>query len=142
MDDAMGVLQDVQQRDDNLYRVIFQADPILLAIRKAGYGGTNRYEDLMDMANSDLVVNTTQKWICFRSGCIFSRRSFDDVVDMCKNHDEMLRCIPAIQPISNKDLTQDGFGVWYPYRPDLWYDPFSCRYGLFGSGWDRCICYR
>ena len=42
MDEAMGVLQDVQQRDDNLYRVIFQADPVPSAIRKAGYGGTNR----------------------------------------------------------------------------------------------------
>ena len=49
MDEAMGVLQDVQQRDDNLYRVIFR--PTLpSAIRKAGYGGTNRYEHLMDMA--------------------------------------------------------------------------------------------
>ena len=47
MDEAMGVLQDVQQRDDNLYRVIFQADPVPSAIRKAGYGGTNRYEHLI-----------------------------------------------------------------------------------------------
>ncbi len=39
LDEAMGVLQDIQQRDDNLYRVIFQADPIPSAIRKAGYGG-------------------------------------------------------------------------------------------------------
>ena len=61
LDEAMGVLQDVQQRDDNLYRVIFAADPVPSAIRQAGYGGTNRYEHLMDMANSDLVVNTTQK---------------------------------------------------------------------------------
>ena len=40
-------------------------------------------------------------------------RSFDDVVDMCKNHDEMLRCIPAIQPVSNKDLrkTASGYGT-------------------------------
>ena len=36
MDEAMGVLQDVQQRDDNLYRVIFQADLVPSAIRKAG----------------------------------------------------------------------------------------------------------
>ena len=61
LDEAMGVLQDIQQRDDNLYRVIFMADPIPSAIRQAGYGGTNRYEHLMDMANSDLVINTTQK---------------------------------------------------------------------------------
>ena len=113
MDEAMGVLQDVQQRDDNLYRVIFQADPIPSAIRKAGYGGTNRYEHLMDMANSDLVVNTTQKMDMLTKQLYIQSRSFDDVVEMCKNHDEMLRCIPAIQPISNKDLrkTASGYGT-------------------------------
>lgn len=113
MDEAMGVLQDVQQRDDNLYRVIFQADPIPSAIRKAGYGSTNRYEHLMDMANSDLVVNTTQKMDMLTKQLYIQSRSFDDVVEMCKNHDEMLRCIPAIQPISNKDLrkTASGYGT-------------------------------
>ena len=100
LDEAMGVLQDIQQRDDNLYRVIFMADPVSPAIRQAGYGGTNRYEELMDMANSKLVVYIQSK-------------SFDDVVAMCKNHDQMLKCIPAIQPISNKDLrkTASGYGT-------------------------------
>ena len=61
LDEALGVMQDIQQRDDNLYRVVLQADPVSDAIRKAGYGGTNRYEQLMDMANAELVMNTTQK---------------------------------------------------------------------------------
>ena len=113
MDEAMGVLQDVQQRDDNLYRVIFQAGPVPSAIRKGGYGGPNRYELLMGMANSDLVVNTTQKMDMLTKQLYIQSRSFDDVVEMCKNHDEMLRCIPAIQPISNKDLrkTASGYGT-------------------------------
>ena len=113
LDEAMGVLQDIQQRDDNLYRVIFMADPIPSAIRQAGYGGTNRYEHLMDMANSDLVINTTQKMDMISKQLYIQSRSFDDVVEMCKNHDEMLRCIPAIQPVSNKDLrkTASGYGT-------------------------------
>ena len=56
MDEAIGVLQDIQQRDDNLYRVIFMADPVPTAIRQGGYGGTNRYEHLMKMANSELDI--------------------------------------------------------------------------------------
>lgn len=89
------------------------ADPIPSAIRQAGYGGTNRYEHLMDMANSDLVINTTQKMDMISKQLYIQSRSFDDVVEMCKNHDEMLRCIPAIQPISNKDLrkTASGYGT-------------------------------
>lgn len=110
LEEAMGVLQDIQQRDDNLYRVIFQADPVPTAIRKAGYSGTNRYEDLMNMANSELVINTTQKLDLLRKQLYIQSTSFDDVVELCKNHDEMLKCIPAIQPISNKDLKQTASG--------------------------------
>lgn len=113
LDEAMGVLQDIQQRDDNLYRVIFMADPVPSAIRQAGYGGTNRYEHLMDMASSDLVINTTQKMDMLTKQLYIQSSSFDDVVDMCKSHDEMLHCIPAIQPIANKDLkkTASGYGM-------------------------------
>ncbi|MDR0940364.1 MAG: M23 family metallopeptidase [Mediterranea sp.] len=112
LDDAMGVLQDVRQRDDNLYRVILQADPVAPAIRRGGYAGTNRYEDLMDMANAKLVVNTTRKLDVLVKRLYIQSKSFDDVVEMCKNHDEMLKCVPAIQPISNKDLrkTASGYG--------------------------------
>ena len=110
LDEAMGVLQDIQQRDDNLYRVIFMADPVSPAIRQAGYGG---YEQLMDMANSKLVINTTQKMDVLSKQLYIQSKSFDDVVAMCKNHDQMLKCIPAIQPISNKDLrkTASGYGT-------------------------------
>ena len=81
LDDAMGVLQDIQQRDDNLYRVILQSDPVSPAIRQAGYGGTNRYEELMDLANAKLVVNTTQKLDVLSKRLYIQSKSFDDVVD-------------------------------------------------------------
>ena len=89
------------------------ADPVSPAIRQAGYGGTNRYEQLMDMANSKLVINTTQKMDVLSKQLYIQSKSFDDVVAMCKNHDQMLKCIPAIQPISNKDLrkTASGYGT-------------------------------
>ena len=113
LDEAMGVLQDIQQRDDNLYRVIFQADPIPSAIRQAGYGSTKRYEHLMDLADAELVINTTQKLDMLTKQLYIQSNSFDDVVEMCKNHDEMLKCIPAIQPIANKNLkkTASGYGT-------------------------------
>lgn len=128
MDDAMGVLQDIQQRDDNLYRVIFMADPVSPAIRQAGYGGTNRYEQMMDMANAKLVVNTTQKMDVLTKQLYIQSKSFDDVVDMCKNHDEMLKCIPAIQPISNKDLRQTASG--YGTRVDPIYGTMKFHAGM------------
>ena len=61
LDRAMTVLNDIQQRDDNLYRALLAAEPVSEAARNAGYGGTNRYNELMDLDNSQLVVQTTQK---------------------------------------------------------------------------------
>lgn len=113
LDEALSVMRDIQQRDDNLYRVVLQADPIADAVRKTGYGGTNRYEEWMDMANADLVVNTTQKMDMLDRQLYIQSQSFDEVVSLCKEHDEMIKCIPAIQPVSNKDLkrTASGYGL-------------------------------
>ena len=55
------VLDDLQKRDDNIYRVIFEADPIPSSIRKAGYGGVNRYQELNGFKNSDLIIETSKK---------------------------------------------------------------------------------
>ena len=117
LDEALNVMQGIQQRDDNLYRVVLQADPVADAVRKAGYGGTNRYEDLMDLANADLVVNTTQKMDVLNRQLYIQSKSFDEIVDLCKNHDEMLKCIPAIQPVSNKNLKQTASGFGYRIDP-------------------------
>lgn len=113
LDESLGVLQDLQQRDDNLYRIIFQADPLSSAIRKAGYGGTNRYAHLMNLTNADLVISTTQKLDILDKQLYIQSRSFDDVIDLCKSREEMLQCIPAIQPVSNNDLrrTASGYGM-------------------------------
>ncbi|MDR0988939.1 MAG: M23 family metallopeptidase [Prevotellaceae bacterium] len=113
IDEAMGVLQDIGQRDDNLYRVIFMADPLPSAIRRAEYIGTNRYAHLLNTANSDLVINTTHKLDMLAKQLYIQSGSFDQVVELCRNHDQMLQCIPAIQPISNKDLkhTASGYGM-------------------------------
>ena len=128
LDEYEAILSDIQLRDDNLYRVIFQADPIPSAIRQAGYGGTNRYEHLMDMADAELVVGTTQKLDMLTKQLYIQSRSFDEVVEMCRQHDEMLRCIPAIQPISNKDLKQTASG--YGTRVDPIYGTTRFHSGM------------
>ena len=61
VDDALLVLHDIEERDDNLYRVLLEADPVPEVARKSGFNGTNRYAELIDMSNADLVVKTSQK---------------------------------------------------------------------------------
>jgi len=128
LDEALGVMQGIQQRDDNLYRVVLQADPVADAVRRAGYGGTNRYEELLDMANSDLVVNTTQKMDMLNRQLYIQSKSFDEVVDLFKDHDEMLKSIPAIQPVANKNLKQTASG--YGMRIDPIYKTAKFHSGM------------
>ncbi len=112
LDDAMEVLEEIQQRDDNMYRVVLNSEPVSSTVRNAGYGGTNRYNELMNMDNSALVVETTQKMDMLAKQMYIQIKSFDELVKLSKEQDEYLRHIPAIQPIANRDLkrTASGYG--------------------------------
>ncbi|MCL2649781.1 MAG: M23 family metallopeptidase [Candidatus Azobacteroides sp.] len=113
MNEDQRVLSDLQQRDDNLYRAIFQADPIPNSIRKPNYGSTNRYEKLMNMPNSELVISTTKKMDMISKQLYTQSLSYDEIAKMIANQKERLKCIPAIQPVANKDLTRiaSGYGM-------------------------------
>ena len=106
------VLDDLQHRDDNIYRVIFEADPIPNSIRKAGFGGVNRYQHLGGYSNSELVVRVTEKADQLSKQLYIQSKAFDEIITLVKNKAEMLASIPAIQPVSNKDLSRmaSGFG--------------------------------
>ena len=61
VDAALEVLSDLQQRDDNMYRVILQAEPVNDEIRNNGIYNPSRYENLLQMSDAELVVSTSQK---------------------------------------------------------------------------------
>ena len=113
LDQALDVLDDIQQRDENVYRVIFEADSIPNAFRRAGFGGVNRYRYLEDLDNAELVISTAKKLDGVMKQLYVQSRSFDEIIDLAQRKEEMIRCIPAIQPISNKDLkrTASGWGM-------------------------------
>ncbi len=135
LDEAMEVMEDIRQRDDNLYRVMFMADPVSEDVRNATYTGTNRYEELENLDNAALVMATTQKTDMLARKLYIQSKSFDEIVDFYKNHEDMLRHLPAIQPVSNKDLkrTASGFGyrIHPIYQTRIFHDgmDFSCDIG-------------
>jgi murein DD-endopeptidase MepM/ murein hydrolase activator NlpD len=116
-DEAMEVMEDIRQRDDNLYRVMFMAEPVSDAVRNADYAGTNRYEEFEDLDNAELVIATTQKMDALSRQLYIQSKSFDEVVDFYKNHEDMLRHLPAIQPVANKDLKRMASGYGYRIHP-------------------------
>ncbi len=110
--DIENVLYDVQRRDDNVYRVIFEADPIPANVRQAGTGGVNRYKDLEGYASSDLVVATRKRLDRIAKQLYVQSLSLDEVANLALRKKELLASIPSIQPIPN-DKTQisSGFGI-------------------------------
>ncbi len=112
MNNLAVVLDDLEQRDDNVYRAIFEAEPIPDDIRKSGFGGADRYNDLEGFTYSQLMISTTQKMDQLAKQMYIQSKSYDEVVKLAENKEKLLSSIPSIMPISVKDLkgTPSGFG--------------------------------
>ncbi len=128
MDQVQVVMDDIQERDDHIYRVIFETDPIPASIRKSGFGGVNRYKKLEGYQNSKLIVETTKKIDQLSKQVVIQSKSFDDVIEQAKRKEDMLASIPAIQPVANKDLKRMASG--YGYRIDPIYKTRKFHAGM------------
>lgn len=117
MDEAAEVLDDIQERDNNIYRTIFEAEPIPASIRKAGFGGVERYKELQGYGNSDLMIETSKRLDRISKQLYIQSKSFDDVVKLVRGKAQLLAAIPAIQPISNEDLRHQPSGFGWRTHP-------------------------
>lgn len=125
---VQAVVADIQDRDDNIYRVIFESEPIPSSVRKAGFGGADRYEKLEGYKNSDIIKGTTQKLDMITSQLYVQSKSYDEVFELAKRKEEMMAAIPAIQPVSNKDLRR--IGSYFGYRTDPFYKVTKMHDGI------------
>ncbi|KPK80800.1 MAG: peptidase M23 [Bacteroides sp. SM23_62_1] len=112
-----SVLEDIENRDDNIYRTIFNAEPIPKSVRDAGFGGVNRYEYLEGYDHSYIVIETRNRLDQLAKAIYVQSKSYDEVIELAKNREDQLACLPAIQPISNKDLTRTASGWGYRIHP-------------------------
>jgi len=142
MDNLAIVLDDMQNRDDNIYRVIFESEPIPSQVRNAGFGGANRYKELEGYESSALLIETQRKLDILSKKAAVQSKSFDEVKNMALDKEKMLASIPAIQPVANKDLKRmaSGFGrrmhPIYKVRKMHWGMDFSAKRGtpIFATG--------
>lgn len=123
-----SVIGDLRERDDNIYRVILESEPIPSSVRKAGFGGTERYAKLEGYKNSDIIKSTSRKLDLISSQLYVQSKSFDEVFELAKRKEELIASIPAIQPISNKDLRR--IGSYYGYRTDPFYKVSKFHEGI------------
>ncbi|MBX7050571.1 MAG: M23 family metallopeptidase [Flavobacteriales bacterium] len=104
---------DLQDKDDNVYRSIFGAEPYPEHLRKGGVGGSDRYRNLKGFESSEEVIMTNKRINRLQRLLVAQSKSFEEVFNLAKTQDEMLQSIPAIQPVANKDLKRlaSGFGM-------------------------------
>ncbi|MDP4187064.1 MAG: M23 family metallopeptidase [Bacteroidota bacterium] len=117
LDQVSKVLKDLEDRDDNIYRTIFEADPIPESVREAGFGGVNRYSELEGYSNSKLIIETTKKLDILTKEAYIQSKSYDQVIALARNKQKMLASIPAIQPIPLKNLVRPASGFGWRIHP-------------------------
>lgn len=116
LDEALDVLDDIGQRDDNMYRVVLQGDPIGQEARNRLAKNTQRYDSLMQLSDANLVVSVAQKMDLVERQLNRQSRSFDELVELFRNQEDRLKHIPSIQPVSDKNLKYMASG--YGWRVD------------------------
>lgn len=108
LDQVSAVMADIQNRDDNIYRTVFNSEPIPASIRTAGFGGVNRYTELEGYDNTQIVIETARRIDVLKKQLYVQSKSFDDVIELAKNKESMLASIPSIQPIAINDMRRIG----------------------------------
>jgi murein DD-endopeptidase MepM/ murein hydrolase activator NlpD len=129
MDQIDEVMANIEERDNNVYRLYFNTSAIPEEQRKAGFGGVNRYKELEGYDNSELVINTTKRIDILSKELVIQSKSLDEIMKLAKEKEKLLAAIPAIQPVRNENLKAmaSGFG----YRSD----PFT-KVRKFHAGMD------
>ena len=129
LDDLEVLITDMEQRDNNLYRMMFEADPIPSQVRRSGFSDADRYADLYGYMNSDLVVSAARKMDVIASQLYNQSVSYDSLFVMARNKSDMLAHIPAIFPLKETEVKY--ISSYFGYRPDPIY-----KIEKFHSGMD------
>ena len=128
MKEAESVLANVADRDNNIYRVYFEANPIPEEQRKAGFGGVNRYKEFEGFDNSKLIIETNKRLDILQKQIVVQSKSLDEIAKLAEDKEKLLAAIPAIQPVKNEDLKRmaSGYGV----RSDPFTKVRKMHYGM------------
>ena len=128
MENIEGVLINIEERDNAIYRIYFEASPISEDKRKAGFGGVNRYKKFDGFEYSNIIKESNRKIDVIQKRLTIQSKSLDEIAKLAMDRGKFLKSIPAIQPVNNDDLTRiaSGFG----YRIDPFTKARKHHYGI------------
>jgi murein DD-endopeptidase MepM/ murein hydrolase activator NlpD len=103
------VLNELKLQDENIYRAIFETDPLEEEDLKIDY---DDYNKLFRLSNERILDSTIHKLQLILDVINVQDPEYSNLMNNAERKEEMLKSIPAIQPILNKDLSRlaSGFG--------------------------------
>jgi len=112
LDVSIKALKEIQGRDEEMYRKALHAKEFPEELRMMGTGGSDRYAYLSDLPNSKLLSSTSQKLDELERILYAQSLSFNELAKLVQQKEQMVLCIPSIQPVRNTDLKRriGGFG--------------------------------
>jgi murein DD-endopeptidase MepM/ murein hydrolase activator NlpD len=121
-------LREIEKRDNEVYRSIFEASPIPDSARTKMMEKQREERLIASLTDKELNSSIINQIKNLSSRLFAQSKSFESVENMVKNKEALLAATPAIQPVSNKDLTRlaSGFG----YRIDPVYKTTKFHAGL------------
>lgn len=128
IDQSFKVLRAIQERDDYMYRAIYQADPVSPSMRNSGVGSLDRYARLDNVTNPNLIINTAMKMDMLDKQLAIQSKSLDEIHEMILSQKDRIHHTPSIQPVANKDLKRMASG--YGMRIDPVYGTIRMHEGM------------
>lgn len=121
-------MNELENRDNDVYRSIFEADPIPDSARVEAMEAKKEVQLIQNLSNEDLLESMVGQLNNLSLRMAYQTKSFTEITDMVKNKEKLLKAIPAIQPIRNNNLNRvaSGFG----YRVDPLYKDYRLHAGL------------
>ncbi|MDR1169233.1 MAG: M23 family metallopeptidase [Prevotellaceae bacterium] len=128
-----STLNRVMERDNNVYRAVFEEDTIPYTIRDAGFGGVDRYAkyENLGIKNSDLLIEIYRHLDILQKKVYIQSKSFDRVSELASNKILMQQSMPIFAPVS---LSQTHLSSVFGYRIDPVYGGVQHHKGVDLSG--------
>lgn len=114
---AENVLEDLARRDNDVYRAVFEAEPIPDEIRNAGVGGTDRYDKYRSYENAELMTSTEERLDRLSKRLVVQSKSYDQIFELAKKKEDLLQAMPAIMPIKIDGPEHIASGFGYRVHP-------------------------
>jgi murein DD-endopeptidase MepM/ murein hydrolase activator NlpD len=121
-------MAELEQRDNEVYRSIFEANPVPDSARIQEMEKQKEFQKVAKMNLDDIPASVAENLNNLAKRVAYQNRSFDEIEDLIRNKEKLLASTPAIQPVSNKNLNRiaSGFG----YRVDPVYKTTKFHAGL------------